>query len=374
MSKGTFLYVGGFILPDKNAAAQRVIGIAKLLREIGYNVVFLNRSPEGKKDDIWVEKEYFGFRCYETGVNGTNKDQWHYLCSINYIKKFIGEDVIGVIAYNYPAMALNNLNNYCKKRGLLCLGDITEWYGVKGRSLIYKIVKSIDTSFRMRIVNKRLNGVIVISDYLEKYYSGILPTVNIPPVVDKKDSKWEVNKKLHKATRFVYAGSPSIEKERLDLIYKVLRGLSNDYDIQFIIIGITREQFAQIYSVDNKCNGNDEFAVFLGRIPHEKVLEEVGNSDYSIIIRDNNLVNTAGFPTKFVESISIGTAVIANQTSSISKYLELSNGGIIVDEKDLYFEIKKIMDCRENFQVKKNIFDYRNYIKLIGVFLDTVVE
>ena len=44
MSSKTVLYVGGFILPDKNAAAQRVVGIAKILRDIGYNVVFM---PKG---------------------------------------------------------------------------------------------------------------------------------------------------------------------------------------------------------------------------------------------------------------------------------------------------------------------------------------
>ena len=32
--KGTVLYIGGFELPDKNAAAQRVVGIAKSLRDL----------------------------------------------------------------------------------------------------------------------------------------------------------------------------------------------------------------------------------------------------------------------------------------------------------------------------------------------------
>lgn len=40
MHKGTILYVGGFELPDKNAAAHRVLSNAKIFRELGYNVFF----------------------------------------------------------------------------------------------------------------------------------------------------------------------------------------------------------------------------------------------------------------------------------------------------------------------------------------------
>lgn len=40
-TKGTILYIGGFELPDKNAAAQRVVANAKALRDLNYNVVFI---------------------------------------------------------------------------------------------------------------------------------------------------------------------------------------------------------------------------------------------------------------------------------------------------------------------------------------------
>ena len=34
------LYIGGFEMPNKNAAAQRVLSIAKALREGGYDTLF----------------------------------------------------------------------------------------------------------------------------------------------------------------------------------------------------------------------------------------------------------------------------------------------------------------------------------------------
>ena len=64
--KGVILYIGGFELPDRNAAAQRVIGIAKGLRELGYEVVFLNSIKNSERSDEEI-KTYFGFKCYEYG-------------------------------------------------------------------------------------------------------------------------------------------------------------------------------------------------------------------------------------------------------------------------------------------------------------------
>ena len=42
MREEVILYIGGFQLPDKNAAALRVMSNAKAFRELGYTVVFIN--------------------------------------------------------------------------------------------------------------------------------------------------------------------------------------------------------------------------------------------------------------------------------------------------------------------------------------------
>ena len=40
------LYLGAFELPDKNAAAQRVISNGKLLREMGFEVTYVGISKD----------------------------------------------------------------------------------------------------------------------------------------------------------------------------------------------------------------------------------------------------------------------------------------------------------------------------------------
>ena len=50
--RGTVLYIGGFELPDKNAAAHRVLGIAKILKELGYSVEFMNKSTANDPPNV----------------------------------------------------------------------------------------------------------------------------------------------------------------------------------------------------------------------------------------------------------------------------------------------------------------------------------
>lgn len=44
MDKKVIIYIGGFELPDKNAAANRVMNNAKIMRDIGYHVVLVGVS------------------------------------------------------------------------------------------------------------------------------------------------------------------------------------------------------------------------------------------------------------------------------------------------------------------------------------------
>ena len=45
--KGTIVYYGGFSLPDKNAAANRVVSNGKIFEALGYNVIFLGADYDG---------------------------------------------------------------------------------------------------------------------------------------------------------------------------------------------------------------------------------------------------------------------------------------------------------------------------------------
>lgn len=364
MKLGEVVYVGGFILPDKNAAAQRVIGIAKILREIGYKVSFLS---ETKSNDTKLKQEYFGFESYSYKSSGGIKK----LFDIQYIIDYVlnNQQVVAIIAYNFPALALLNLTKFCRKKGIFCFGDITEWYGTKGKSFLYKIIKGIDTCIRMRVANKKLDGCIVISKYLEKYYKRFLPIIKLPPLVDKAESKWNVGcDEAHDDIRFVYAGSPSAEKERLDVIVEAIKYLLKEHEVKLYIIGITEKEYEKIYK--SKCDSKK--VIFLGKVVHLEAVRYVSKCDYSIFVRDRNRVTQAGFPTKFVESISCGVPVITNDNSCVKDYLINGKNGILINDKNILQELVKIIIEKRRIEVQSDLFDYRNYINDMANFLGRI--
>ncbi len=75
-----------------------------------------------------------------------------------------------------------------------------------------------------------------------------------------------------------------------------------------------------------------------GRIPHNEALDLLKKSDYSIFLRDTNLVTTAGFPTKFVEALSCGIPVLTNRNSNLADYLIEGKNGFWIDtsSEDLF--------------------------------------
>lgn len=354
-AKSIFLYIGGFQLPDKNAAAQRVLGIAKGLRKLSHNVVFLNSLKEYDKLGV-TETEYLGFRCLEY----KRESDHDYLVSAKTtltMMKQVQPDV--VIAYNYPAIALSRILTYCNKNRIKCFADVTEWYDTSGVNIVTRIIKGFDTSYRMKHVQKRLDGAITISKFLYDYYNKSVKTVLIPPTVDLEESKWNICVKEDDGiVSFVYAGVPSVRKERLNLIVSAVGTIENVKNVRLDIVGITREQFIQMYSWHDAI---PKSVVFWGVVDHQKVLRIVGQSDWAIILRENNRTVKAGFPTKLVESISCGTPVIANRFSNVFDYLTEKNSICVENMDEITSYI--LQACEQKCAIDRNVFDYHNFLQ-----------
>ena len=89
----------------------------------------------------------------------------------------------------------------------------------------------------------------------------------------------------------------------------------------------------------------------------------VKESTWSIILRDDNAVVKAGFPTKLVESISCGTPVIANSFSNVLEYLDERNSLIVNDLSYFSAIIKEA--CSKKVVPNHELFDYHRYTEEI---------
>lgn len=370
------LYIGGFCMPDGNAAAQRVFGIAKILRECGYDVRFAGLTRAQK-----IEPEYGGIDgfSYVNYPYPLSLLAWfRYLVGRDYaIKEIKGYHPDLVILYNYPAFAIEYIRSYCKKQNIKVLADITEWYEPQG-NIVFKTIKQYDTNRRMLKSHKRLDGLICISKYLYDYYKDSAAVVlQLPPLVDLAQSKWQQPLEDASTTfKLVYAGSPGMTKDRLDLIINVLADTISKTcrNIQFNVIGITAEQYANLWGDKT----HYPFVNFYGRIPHFEVIRHLLNADFQIFLRPKTLSNMAGFPTKFVESISSRTLPITNLSSNLSDYLVDGENGFVInsiEEQEINRALTEVLSktpdeisrMRQTMQI--DTFDYRKYIDVFSNFL-----
>lgn len=323
------VYVGAFRFPDKDAAAKRVLGIGFLLRDIGYKVVFA-----GGENGETVLNHYEGFEYYSQNeldipTNGVfDKIQKFLLMgnkTVAWLKKFTKQQRIEkVIIYNSSGVFINKIKKFCNKNNIEVLADITEWYNSEHLPGGKYGPIGIDNWYKMNYIYKTVPKHIVISTFLKKNYRNNLSYV-VPPLILSKSiiSK----RKSEKIKRIIYVGSPG-QKDNLELMVDTyLLKQEKLQNIEIIIAGISQEEYNAIYNkqlcVNNKIT-------FLGRISKEEVKVLYESADFSFFLRPNERYANAGFPTKFVESLSYGIPIITTSTSDISYFLENGKNGYLL--------------------------------------------
>ncbi len=375
-NRGTIIYIGGFEMPDKNAAAHRVINNSRIFRDLGYHVVFCGVD----RDNVKAAKiDVFDNHPLPYPRNGL--EWFKYLIDFSYIKNMLIQykDIQYVIAYNLHAIPLLRLLAYCKMRKIKVIADVTEWYENKFSFNPLKLIKFIDTTLVMQLIHKKVDGIISISSYLEKYYSNYVKNIIIlPPLVDISEEKWRVKlTKNDDCIEFVYAGSPGYDKDNIGLIVNCFSKIETDNKVKLKILGLDRQQFGDLYPqyITSLETLGDKVS-FMGRVSHRESISALSQSDYCIFIRERNRKNMAGFPTKFVECITSGTGIIANDISDIRQYFPSDGRSILLNDIDeasickaLQHVINKATVCKLEDKLINRVFDYHAYKEEVYNFL-----
>lgn len=382
----TIVYIGGFELPDRNAAAQRVLNNARVLRALGHRVVLVGVSrarPYGRglhpADTGGADVE-----AWEIGYPAGRNDWFDHIRSDWPVRTLAGQgtvapgEVSAVICYNHPALAQRAIAKLARQWGAAAIADCTEWYAARPWTSLANIVKNLDVPLRMRWVNRRMDGIITTSPYMTGFYRPTgLPIVEIPTLMDRPDEPppplgGEGGDAAAPMPLFAIASgfAEGMRAEEvhdridwiLELLYAAVARGGGDFVLR--IAGVDRERYLSVFT-DHAAllDRLGERVLFMGRLPRVELLRHLQGAAFAFVLRHESRVTLAGFPSKYSEAITYGTPCIINALPSVRAYHVEGKTGFTIDPDDRDDAADRLcdmlaMDSEAIMAMKRSCRDY----------------
>lgn len=386
MKKQTVVFITYNKYPDGDAGATRLSLFAKMLGESGYRVLVISLG-NSTKYHICTDSD--GVEHISLRSNNNSKIfrfSSFFLFPIR-LRKILRKIRFSAVLFTEVGKCnLKIIKKYAKKYDASCIYDAVEWYSPEQFAKYDKDPAYIENNrYNTHYIDQN-DRVISISSYLHNHFlkRGI-KSIQIPVLADTSSVECKKNNS-DGIIKIIYAGSPG-KKDYLGVILEAFSMLTDEElsRFSFTVIGCTLKEI-----ITENSSFNIDYAKLKdvinpqGKITRNKVLMAYEKSDFSIFIRSEELrYARAGFPTKFVESLSTGTPVICNVTSDLGDYLIDKYNGISVENCNVQSVVavfRYILEINQSElqQMKRNArltaeeyFDYRKYKK---VFLEFVVD
>lgn len=375
--------------PEGDAGAVRQHAFAKILKQLGYDVLVIGY---GKNFDNKICK-YDGVNFISFRPNQENIIS-RIICRVKFgtkVYRYIKQhynflDVLMVV--DIMPQSFKKIEKLKRIYNCVLIHDSVEWYSPEE----FKNGKFNLAYIRKDYTNKKainnLWNVIAISSFLEEYFKQRNNNVKrIPVIMDIKKITPRL-KCIENSEKFifVYAGGPG----KKDYLKEIIEGFSflsleQRKIVEVNIIGVNEDQLVKSCDVSiDLINSIKDCLKIYGRISRDETLELVKRADYSLLIRDESLrYSKAGFPTKIVESLACGTPPLCNLTSDLGLYLKNEENSIIAlghTSKDVYkaiihaisiTDIKKRNFMRESARkLAEDSFHYSRYVSSLKEICD----
>ncbi len=364
------------------------------MQKAGYKVIILG-SPSNEKINSSQPITYRGINIYSVETNSTATkskigkiqqyiQQGHH--SIQWMNDHKELHIQGIILYSGYSPFLIKLLPYCRNNGIPLAFDTVEWYQASNRWKHWLNPYYWNIEYAMRRLIPRCNNVIAISDYISQYYGKkVENTIKLPPLIDTKN----VSPNLHANENILvlsYTGNPGrkdLFNNYLEAVFAIVENHPTyERSLVLHIAGIQKNRLMQFQAIlKRNLLEIPDFIISEGRVSQERAIAITRNADFSLLQRPVNKVSQAGFPTKLVESMAVGTPVILNHTSNLSKYVHHMDQGIVCKDESLESLIESILLALQSTQAEKNKmreaarktaevhFDYRNHSDAFQEFI-----
>lgn len=328
------VYVGPFAFPDGGAAARRILGNAQSLVAAGYQVLIL--SGQTAADDA--------VRPFADGIflASTSERDGEHLPNLLRLGRYVGMgaksrrwlEAFGarpdaVILYSGYTPYILQLKAWCRRRRTPLIFDAVEWYTAASPIRFMASPYLWQTEVAMRVLVPRLDGVIAISRFLEAHYAAAgLEVYRTPPTLDLA-ALVPGGGRGGGALSLVYAGTPGRTKDQLNEIVSAVLALDREGDR--LVLNVYGPGPDEVHRLPAMGRRTSPSVVAHGHVSQEAAIRAVGRADFSVLTRRPDRVSTAGFPTKFVESLAVATPVIANFTGDLDQHLIDGVNGLVCD-------------------------------------------
>ena len=388
------IYLGPFRLPNGDAAAARVLNVAKTLRLAGHEVSFISwggkqRDEDCGKDGVFRIDGFSYVVTNELDPQGSiiNKIKCKLTRGIKtkrLLKERLGSFNV-IIMYNCSLTRW--LLSFTEKHHIKLINDITEWYDYSE----LKVTDRLSYAYNMFCIQKRVKNKIVISSFLDKFYK-TTHNIIVPATCDISEAKWRSGNSIaqnrvgiFEGITLIYAGNPA-RKDAVHYIIGAVQRLANEGEkIRMLILGAEREGYIERYGDLLPNQELSERIMFLGKVSQDDVPAFYALADFMVLLRESSRKSNAGFPTKFSESFASGTPVIANLTSDLGVFLRDGETGFVVDEpsedaiyrtlkqKVLPLDQTEIEIMKSSVRVAAKQLDYHAYVEPLRDFMNKLV-
>lgn len=402
-------YIGGFRLPDQNAAASRALAAADLFGTCGYDVAIVGVEPNPQRSPTDLQicdlpNSAPHIRAWDVGYPRSGKEWFARITSceniLDHLSEFYGTRLVGLIFYNFPAVAQDRARRWALAHELPVIADVTEWYEDEPWKSPRGLIKNLDTRYRMHRVNKRMTGLITTSPYLTRFYrrSGRveleLPTLLVRDPLHKdhvRAPENDIPRLFFAGSGFdakAFAGAPEMLKDRLDWCLDLLaRAHAEGIKFHYDIYGAALDDFLTIcpdLNVPVREMVEAGKVEFHGRQPRAQVLRTLWDADYAFFMRKIKRSTEAGFPTKLSEPLMHGIPVLSNPMENIIPYIRAGETGDLIemDAPDggyatLRAALLRSPDQRRRMHevcLAEQPFAAQNFTRSADVFLKTVLN
>ncbi len=370
-------YVGTFIAGHESAGIQRVAGIAQSLSLAGHSVVVGGQGAGcvHLAPDITFE----GFAHAENLRLRTARTRRTYGVEAWLTELSPSPDI--VIVYGGAGPFVDAVARWARSRGIRRVVDSVEWYDrhhIQGGAWG---IKALDNELSMRWRYPRHDGAIAISSMLEQHYcKSCRDVVRIPPTLDVRSAGLG-RKPVAGPLVLRYAGSPGLKDLLGEIVTAVSRVDSTGRHLRLEVVGTTALVARELPGMPSSI---PESVSFTGRVPRSRVLELMGSADYVPLLRPNERYANAGFPTKVVEAMAVGTPLIGNLTSDLGDYVHDGETGLVSESADaagFAAALERAIVGGRQLAGKLSLaareealdsFDFRVYTETLSGFVETV--